>query len=42
MKQTQYKANITGAGKYLPEKILTNQDLEKIRYINKLNLNTIN
>ena len=30
MKQTQFKANITGAGKYLPEKILTNHDMEKL------------
>ena len=30
MKQVQYKANITGAGSYLPEKILTNNELEKL------------
>ena len=30
MKQIQYKANITGAGSYLPEKIVTNNDLEKL------------
>ncbi len=30
MKQTQFKANITGAGKYLPEKILSNHDMEKL------------
>jgi 3-oxoacyl-[acyl-carrier-protein] synthase-3 len=30
VKQTQFKANITGAGKYLPEKILSNHDMEKL------------
>ena len=30
MKQTQFKANITAAGKYLPKKVLTNHDLETI------------
>ena len=30
MKQTHFKASITGAGKYLPKKILTNYDLEKL------------
>ena len=30
MKQTQFKANITGVGSYLPEKILTNNDIEKL------------
>ena len=30
MKQPQLRANITGAGSYLPEKILTNKDLEKL------------
>ena len=30
MKKTQFRANITGAGKYLPEKILTNHDMEKL------------
>ena len=30
MKQTQFKANITGVGKYLPEKILNNHDMEKL------------
>ena len=30
MKQIQYNANITGAGSYLPKKILTNNDLEKL------------
>ena len=29
MKQVQYRANITGAGKYLPKKIITNADMEK-------------
>ena len=30
MKQTLLKANITAAGKYLPKKVLTNHDLEKL------------
>jgi len=30
VKQTHFKASITGAGKYLPKKILTNYDLEKL------------
>ena len=30
MKQTLFKANITAAGKYLPKKVLTNHDLEKL------------
>ncbi|SVD87842.1 uncharacterized protein METZ01_LOCUS440696, partial [marine metagenome] len=30
VKQIQYKANITGVGNYLPEKILTNDDIEKL------------
>ena len=30
MKQTLFKANITAAGKYLPKKVLTNYDLEKL------------
>ena len=30
MKQIQFKANITGVGSYLPEKILTNNDIEKL------------
>ena len=30
MKQTPFRANITGAGKYLPTTVLTNHDLEKI------------
>ena len=30
MKQTHFKANITAAGKYLPKKVLTNHDLEKL------------
>ena len=30
MKQNQFKANITGTGKYLPKKVLTNHDLEEI------------
>ena len=30
MKQTQFKANITGTGKYLPKNILTNCDLEQL------------
>ena len=30
MKQIQFKANITGAGKYLPKKVLTNHALEKL------------
>ncbi len=30
MKRTQYKANITGVGKYLPKKVLTNHDMEKL------------
>jgi len=30
VKQTQFKANITGAGKYLPKKVLTNHDLEDL------------
>ncbi len=29
MKQVQYRANITGAGKYLPKKIITNVEMEK-------------
>ena len=30
MQKIQYKANITGVGYYLPKKILTNKDLEKL------------
>ena len=30
MKQAEYKANITGTGKYLPERIITNLELEKL------------
>ena len=30
MKQIQFKANITGVGNYLPENILTNDDIEKL------------
>ena len=30
MKRIKYKANITGTGKYLPEKIITNDDLKKL------------
>ena len=30
MKPIKYKANITGTGKFLPDKILTNKDLEKL------------
>jgi len=30
VKQIQFKANITGAGKYLPSKVLTNHDMEKL------------
>ena len=30
MKQSQFKANITGAGKYLPKKVLTNHALEEL------------
>ena len=30
MKQIQSRANITGTGKYLPENILTNKDIEKM------------
>ncbi len=30
MKKTQFKANITGTGKYLPNNVLTNHDLEQI------------
>ncbi len=30
MKPIQFRANITGTGKYLPEKILSNQDMEKL------------
>ena len=30
MKQIQFKANITGTGKYLPEKVLTNDALEEL------------
>ena len=30
MKQTKYKANITATGKYLPERIITNIELEKL------------
>ena len=30
MKQIQRKANITATGKYLPEKVLTNHDMEKL------------
>ena len=30
MKQIQYRANITGTGSYLPENILTNDDLKKL------------
>ena len=30
MKQIQFKANITGTGKYLPENILTNHDMEDL------------
>ena len=30
MKQIQFKANITGTGKYLPKKVLTNYDLEEL------------
>ncbi len=30
MRHTQLKANITGAGKYLPNKIITNQDMEEL------------
>ncbi|MEE2858454.1 MAG: beta-ketoacyl-ACP synthase III [Candidatus Neomarinimicrobiota bacterium] len=30
MKQTEYKANITGTGKYLPERVITNIELEKL------------
>jgi len=30
VKQTLFKANITAAGKYLPKKVLTNHDLEKL------------
>ena len=30
MKQIQFRANITGAGKYLPKKVLTNHALEKL------------
>ena len=30
VKQIQFKANITGVGNYLPENILTNDDLEKL------------
>ena len=30
MNQIQFKANITGVGNYLPEKILTNDDIEKL------------
>ena len=29
MKKIQYRANITGTGKYLPKKIITNADMEK-------------
>lgn len=30
MKPIQFRANITGTGKYLPEKVLSNQDIEKL------------
>ena len=30
MKQIHFKANITGAGKYLPKKVLTNYDLKEL------------
>ena len=30
MKQIQFKANITGTGKYLPKKVLTNHDIEEL------------
>ena len=30
MKQIKCKANITATGKYLPEKVLTNHDMEKL------------
>ena len=30
MKRTEYKANITGTGKYLPERVITNIELEKL------------
>ena len=30
MKPSQFRANITGAGYYLPENILTNKDLEEL------------
>ena len=30
MKEIQFRANITGTGKYLPEKILTNEDIAKL------------
>jgi len=30
VKQTQLKANITATGKYLPKKVLTNHDMEKL------------
>jgi len=30
VKQIKCKANITATGKYLPEKVLTNHDMEKL------------
>ena len=30
MRQTPFKANITGAGKYLPTTVLTNHDMERL------------
>ena len=30
MKQTPFKANITAVGKYLPKKVITNQDMEEL------------
>ena len=30
MKQSLFKANITAVGKYLPKKVITNQDMEKL------------
>jgi len=30
VKQIQFKANITGTGKYLPKKVLTNHDIEEL------------
>jgi len=30
VKPIQFRANITGTGKYLPEKVLSNQDMEKL------------